>query len=197
MIKISLHAKWVSGVLTLYDGTTNVLTIDPDGTIDVKVAGKFKMAGVAVAATPAEINTVCDETLATTDGLQRLHLARATYDFAVDGGAISAIGLGITLPDNAVICGGFIDVATTCISATDAGTMAISVLSANDIVSAIAISDVSNPWDAGLQAIVPKANTPESTGIKLTAAKEVTATIAVEAFTAGKFTVNLFYTVGD
>jgi hypothetical protein len=129
----------------------------------------------------------------TVSGLGGLGVARATYDFSSDGGAIGAIGLGVTLPDNAVVIGGFVDVITTATSATDAGTGAISVQSADDIVAAIAISDGSNPWDAGLQAIVPKSNTPESTGIKLTADREITFTIAVEAFTAGKFEVFLHY----
>lgn len=131
------------------------------------------------------------------DGLGGMGIARATWDFDDDGGAISAIGLGVTIPDNAVVIGGFVDVITTCTSATDAGTGAISIQSADDIVAAIAISNGANPWDAGLQAIVPKSNTPESTGIKLTADREVTFTIATEAFTAGKFVSFLHYVLSD
>lgn len=41
------------------------------------------------------------------------------------------------------------------------------------------------------------AGTDESTAIKLTAAREITATIAVQAFEAGKFNVFLYYVVGD
>ena len=131
------------------------------------------------------------------DGLGNLRVARATYDFAVNGGAISAINLGVTIPDNAIVCGGFIDVITTCITAgADAGTMAISIQAANDIVSAVAVSAGGNAWDAGLHAIVPKANTPETTGIKLTADRAITATIATQVFTAGKFVVYLYYLEG-
>lgn len=158
----------------------------------------IELGGVAVTASAAELNLVDGAAAPGTDGLGFLRVARATYDFAEHGGAISAIGLGVTIPDNAIVCGGFIDVVTTCTSAgADAGTMALHVQSANDIVSAIAISNGANPWDAGLHAIVPKANTPESTGIKLTAAREITATIATQAFTAGKFNVFLYYLVGD
>ena len=179
-----------------FDDATSDLALLVNG-IDIP-AGKLSIDSDTIDATPAEINTVCDPTLDTTDGLQRMHVSRSTYDFAVDGGTIAAHGLGETLPDNAIICGGFVDVVTTCTTeGTDAGTMAISVLTANDIVAAIAVVDGGNPWDAGLQAIIPKANTPESTGIKLTAAKEVTATIATQAFTAGKFHVFLYYMVGD
>jgi glycine betaine/choline ABC-type transport system substrate-binding protein len=52
-------------------------------------------------------------------------------------------------------------------------------------------------WDAGFQAIIPKNNTPESTGIKLTAAREITATVAVEALTAGKCDIFVEYVEGQ
>lgn len=126
-----------------------------------------------------------------------MRVAKAQYDFAVNGGAISAISLGVSIPAKAVICGGFVEVLTTLTSATDAATVALSVEGANDIVSAIAISNGGNPWDEGKHAIVPKANTPESTAVKTTVARNVTATIAVEAVTAGKFNVWLYYVMSN
>jgi hypothetical protein len=163
----------------------------------VDFTGGWKIGGTAVTSTAAELN-VLDYSLAPADGLGVMKVARATYDFAEHGGAISAISLGVTLPDNAIVIGGFVDVVTTCTSAgADAGTMALHIQSANDLVSAIAISNGGNPWDEGLHAIVPKSNTPESTSIKCTAARAITATIAGQAFTAGKFTVFLHYVVGD
>lgn len=107
----------------------------------------------------------------------------------------AAHGLGVILPKDAIILGGFVEVITTFQSTaggTDKATIAISVLSANDIVAAVAI-ETGTPWDAGFQAIIPKFNTPESTSIKLTAAKEITATVATAALTAGKLWVHLFY----
>ena len=128
------------------------------------------------------------------DGLGLIRVARATYDFAVHGGATGAKNLGVTLPAGALIVGGFVDVITTCTTeGADAGTMAIHVQSANDIVTATAVSAVGDIWDEGQSPIIPKANTPESTAIKLTADRTVTATIATQAFTAGKFTVYLYY----
>ena len=176
----------------------------------VDMAAGMKLAGTTVTSTAAELNitdgvtataaelNVNDFSLAPADGLGFLKVARATYDFAEHGGAIGAINLGVTLPDDAVVCGGFVDVKTTCTTAgADAGTMALHVEAANDIVTAIAVSDGTNPWDAGLHAIKPKANTPETTGIKLTTARAITATIAGQAFTAGKFVLFLYYLVGD
>jgi len=124
-----------------------------------------------------------------------LQLAIATYDFAVNGGAIGDISLTTKIPDNAIIWDSFIDVVTTLTSATDAATVAIKTQAANDIVSAIAISDVGNPWDAGVHAGIPVGTA--AAAIKMTAERIVTATVAVEALTAGKFHVGLLYAVTD
>lgn len=134
----------------------------------------------------------------TSDGNGVMRVARATFDPSGTAGhrTIAAHGLGVTIPDNAIVCGGFVDSDVTATSATDAATIALSVQGANDIVSAIAISNGANPWDAGLHPIIPKANTPETTGIKLTAAREITATVAVEALLLGHFTVFVYYVVG-
>jgi len=120
--------------------------------------------------------------------------AVATYDFASDGGAISAISLDVIIPNNAVIWDGYIDVVTTCTSGTDAATIAIHAQTANDLVSAVAISAATD-WDAGLRATIPVGTV--ASGIKLTADRTITATIAVEAVTAGKFHVVLFYITTD
>jgi hypothetical protein len=144
---------------------------------------------------PQTFNRVTGEVTAMedVDGLRLAKVAFATYDFAVDGGAISAIGLGVTLPDNSIVYGGFVDKITTCTSATDAGTMAIHANAANDIVTATAISS-GTTWDAPGRLALTEVMTAATT-LKLTAAREITATIAVEAFTAGKFMVVLYYVV--
>lgn len=143
---------------------------------------------------PALFERYQGEVIARTgDGLQFARVAVATYDFAVDGGTIAAHGLGVTIPDNAVIYGGWVDKITTATSASDAGTMAISVEGANDIVTATAISS-GTTWDApGRLAVIPVMTA--ATTVKTTAAREITATIAGEAWTAGKFVVALYYVV--
>lgn len=135
------------------------------------------------------------------EGISRLQCARAVFNpTGITGERTVAAHIlpGDVLPDNAVIMGGFVDVITTFVSAgADAGTIAIHVNGANDIVTAIAISDVSNPWDAGFQAIIPKINTPQTTSVKTTAARAITATVGGQALTAGKLVVFLFYVVSD
>jgi len=129
------------------------------------------------------------------DGLGVLRVARATFDLAVAANrSVGAHGLGVILPAQAIVVGGFMEVNTAVTGEANA-TLAVSVLGANDIQTAAAVSGA--PWSTtGRKAIVPKANTPESTGIKLTAAKEITATIATAALLTGKVTVYLYYVEG-
>lgn len=134
------------------------------------------------------------------DGLNLKGIARFTFDTAAkDSGktsnkTVAAHGTGVILPANAVVVGGGVEVNTAFTSAGGTATIAISVVSANDIITAAAVSGA--PYSStGLKAITPKNNTPESTGIKLSAAKEITCTVAVQALTAGKLTGWLEYVV--
>jgi hypothetical protein len=136
------------------------------------------------------------------DGLGVLRVARFTFDAegvdsdGEDNVDIAAHGTGVTLPAHAIIVGGFFDVNTAFTSAeTNTGTIAISVQGANDIQAAAAVSGA--PYSTvGRKAIVPKANTPESTSVKTTAAKEITCTVAVAALLTGKLTGYLYYVEG-
>jgi hypothetical protein len=133
--------------------------------------------------------------LGNVDGLGNLRVARATFDPSANSSerTVAAHGLNETLPDNAIVVGGFIDVITTFTSAGDSATIAIKTEGANDIVTAIAISAGGNVWDIGQSPIIPKANTPDSTAVKMSAAREITATVAVEVLTAGKCIIYLYY----
>lgn len=129
---------------------------------------------------------------ATVEGLDQ------TIKVEFDAATINTIGthdLGVTLPDNAVILDGMVDVITTFTSATDAATIALQAEAANDLVTAIAISDVSNPWDAGLKAIKPLGTA--ATAIKTTAAKMLKVVIGAEDLTAGKLVLILRYVVTE
>ncbi len=135
--------------------------------------------------------------IGTNVGLGNLRVARFEFDMAtVANRSIGAHGTGVTLPIHSIVVGGFVDVNTKFDSdATDAGTIAISVEGANDIISAAAVSGA--PYSTvGRKAIVPKANTPESTSVKCTAAREITCTVAVEAMLSGKLTGYLYYVEG-
>lgn len=133
-------------------------------------------------------------------GLGVLRVARFVYDTAgvdsagVDNKTAAAHGTGVTLPAHAIIVGGFFDV-NTVFTSSASGQLAISVQGANDIQTATAVA--SQPYASiGRKAIVPKANTPESTSVKTSAAKEITCTVSVGALTAGKLTGYLYYVEG-
>jgi len=112
--------------------------------------------------------------------------------------SVTAIGqhyLGVTLPDNALVVGGGVEVLTTFADgADDSATLALSIQGANDLVTATAISAGGNIWDAGNRDIVP--DNTGSTAIKLSAARELLVTIADDQISAGKMRVWLLYLEG-
>lgn len=155
------------------------------------------------------------------NGLSVTKVARAEFDTAgtdssgVENTTIAAHGLGVYLPDNAIVVRAWYDVITTFTSATDAGTLALKVQGANDLVSALAISDGSNIFDAGLHGTLTAGTTTLTEAapntrtqivhaadivagfIKLTAERELTVTVAVEALTAGKLVLFVEYVISD
>lgn len=135
---------------------------------------------------------------ADTDGLHPVRIARATYDFDVDGGDVGDIGLGVTLPPNAIITRAYYEVITTCTSDSDAATIAIGLPSddAAGIVAATAISAGSNIWDDGYHECIQD-GTASNFSEKTTASRELTVTIGVEAVEAGKFILFCEYVVSD
>lgn len=128
-------------------------------------------------------------------GLGVLRVARFVYDCAVAGNLpIGAHSTGVTIPANAIIVGGFVDVNTAFTGDTGA-TLALSVEGANDIIAAAAVSGA--PYSTiGRKAIVPKANTPESTSVKTTVARAITGTVGTAALLTGKLTGYLYYVEG-
>jgi hypothetical protein len=116
---------------------------------------------------------------------------RGRYDFATDGGAVGDIDLSATIPTNAYIVGGFVEV-DTALTSGGAATVAVKVEGAGDIVAAAAVSGA--PWSTtGRKDVVP--DSTGSTVVKTTAARKIQATVATAALTAGVFDVVLFYVV--
>ena len=160
-----------------------------------------------VATLQSDLDTVeaarVTEAAAATDGLGTLKVARFTFNptaVAADR-TVAAHALGGTIPDNAIILGGFIEILTTFASTAggvDKATIALSVNAANDLVTATAI-ETDTTWDAVAgKVMVPDALNVAgvATAIKLTAARQVTATVGTAALTAGKLVGWLFYVVG-
>lgn len=116
--------------------------------------------------------------------------ARARYDFAVDGGAISSINLfpDAAIPNGALIVACFINVITVPTSG-GAATIALDSEAAADLQSAAAI--LGAPWSStGWKAAT---KTYATAPVKLTADRNVGATIGAAALTAGVFEVLVGY----
>lgn len=116
---------------------------------------------------------------------------KATYDFALDGGAVGDIALrGAAIPSGAIITDVLVDV-TTALTSGGSATVAIKAQSAADLISATAIG--SSPWST----TGPKRGSldADSAPIKTTAKRTITATVATAALTAGKFSVIVEYVV--
>ena len=104
------------------------------------------------------------------------------YDFARHGGAEGSIVIG-SLPSGTWIIGGFMNVETAPVGV--GASIGISSEGAGDIVAVAAIAGA--PWSTtGKKAIVPKRNTPESTSILTTAARNISFVISGADLTAGK-----------
>jgi hypothetical protein len=159
--------------------------------------GALTVSTAAIAANAVTEAKLATALAGTADGLGVMRVARATFDPSATVGqrAVQAHNLGVTIPISAVICGGFLVVHTAFTSGGSTAQIAFHAQSANDLITAAAVSGA--PYSTiGRKAIVPKANTPESTGIELSAARALTATVTVEALTAGKATLFVYYLVG-
>jgi hypothetical protein len=154
-------------------------------------------SSVAVDAPSAAVNSVYLNYDGMTEGVNASTVIKTRYNFATEGGLIGTINLGQKVPDNAIITRTYYQVVTTLTSATDAATVALGVATdaATGIVAAIAISDVSNPWDAGLKEGIQTgtmANAIQTAGLR-----NVIMTVAVENLTAGALDLFIEYVIGS
>lgn len=125
--------------------------------------------------------------------VRSLGMALRSVQFSFDATGGKAIGehdLNIDLPAGAVILYSHYEVTTTFTSATDAATIALKAGAAT-IKGAVAISNGANPWDDGLKDGAH--DWAAANAQKNTAAGAVTATVAVEALTAGKLVGEIVY----
>lgn len=128
-------------------------------------------------------------------GLGLVNNAKMTYDFTVNGGAVSTITPtnSPTLPLGAIIFGGTLDI-TTSLTSGGSATIAVGIGSGAQVASIKGATAVAS-WGAGQLAVIPVFTA--ATYHKVTAAGALTLTIATATLTAGKFDVNLMYLRGN
>lgn len=130
----------------------------------------------------------------TANGVNTMNVAHAIYNFTTDGGAISTItpALGASLPANAIIVGATIN-SPTAVTSAGAATVSVGTSAGSSATSILAAtSKASFTIDALLNG-VPVFATP----VKLTAAGNLTFTIATATLTAGVIEAFVYYTVAQ
>jgi len=128
------------------------------------------------------------------DGLLVHRVARATYDVTGgDSGAIGAHGLGVSLPDNAVVVRSSLEVITPFDSGTNNETVSLGITS-DGAVGILGLTDLGS---TGFQATIQDDGLAASYSTKTTAARELIATVAGEAATAGKLVLWVEYIISD
>ena len=123
--------------------------------------------------------------------VQATYKRNGTDSAGVANSTIAAHGLGIYLPLGAIITNAFYDIPTTFTSATDAATISFGVGSATDLKAATAISTGTTYDDVA--ACVAFTPVSAATAVKLAAEGELTATVDVEALTAGEMVIFIEY----
>lgn len=119
--------------------------------------------------------------------LTGLHVTKFTFDTAVDDAGetpasnktVAAHPMAVSIPDNAIVISGHVDVIAA-VASDGAATVAIGLVSGVDLLAATGKTSL------GLAAQVPMAAV-KTAPIKLSAEKAVTVTVGTAALTAGKF----------
>lgn len=122
-----------------------------------------------------------------------IRMARAKYDFSVDGGVIGLITLATTatIPDNAIVLGGMVNPTTAPVGAT--ATIAFGTSAGSSASSLKAATAIATYTLDSLLALTPLWTA--ATAFKMTAAGDITMTTATAALTAGVIEITTFYYV--
>ena len=118
--------------------------------------------------------------------IEGLNVTKFTFDTAANDAAstpasnktVAAHPLAVTIPDNAIVISGFVDVIAAVTSNGDA-TVAIHLANANDLLAATEKANLTLAAQLPMAAVI-------AAPIKLTAEKAVTVTVGTDALTAGK-----------
>lgn len=184
-----------NGVRYVPVAPSGAFTMSPAGVATLATGGILTASLGAASVTAAKLATssLTEANVITqaADGLNIARVARATYDFAVNGGAVSAIDLGVTLPAKSVITNSLMEIVTPIVSTNNDGTFAVSCEDANNIFTATDIDG------QGALSVLKGTALPSAPVGGIAAACNITASIAVHAFTAGKVIIWVYYVVGE
>ena len=184
------------GTWTNYTLPTTVLAGTSTGQMTTATASQVNALATAAAGVAAGSVGGAGLTSNTAVGNTGMQVCHATYNFAVDGGAVSTItpASNCTLPANSVIFNSGIE-ATTAGTSGGSATVAVGLSgtggSTTALLGATAVASVTGRLQS---AVVPQT---ASGWKKLTTAGAVTVTIATAALTAGVIEVYVMYYVSS
>ncbi len=119
--------------------------------------------------------------------IEGLNVTKFTFDTAANDAAstpvsnktVAAHPMAVSIPDNAIVISGHVDVITA-VTSDGSATVAIHLANANDLLTATALTGLTEGKQLPMAAV-------KTTPIKLAAEKAVTVTVGTAALTAGKF----------
>ena len=128
--------------------------------------------------------------------IEGLNITKFTFDTAANDAAstpvsnktVGAHPMAVSIPDNAIVISGHVDVIAAVTSGGSA-TVAIHLVGANDLLTATALTGLTEGKQQPMAAVI-------TTPIKLTAEKAVTVTVGTAALTAGKIDGYLYWVEG-
>lgn len=138
-----------------------------------------------------------DDNFQSLKSLAGLHVTPFVFDTAEnDAGdtpasnkTVAAHPLAVTIPDNAIVIGGSIDVIEA-VTSDGSATVAISLVAANDLLTATGKASLAIKAQLPLAAVI-------AAPIKTEAAKAVTVTVGTAALTAGKINGYIIWMEGE
>ena len=138
-----------------------------------------------------------DDNFQSLKSLAGLHVTPFVFDTAEnDAGdtpasnkTVAAHPLAVTIPDNAIVLGGSIDVIAA-VTSDGSATVAINLVAANDLLTATAKASLGIKAQKPLAAVIAQP-------IKLEEEKAVTVTVGTAALTAGKINGYIIWMEGE
>ena len=203
---VSLHGNSSGNTQALMEDSVGKIlmgsgaTVPADGTSGYAVGGMFIDTDAVNA-----MRAIYENHGTTTSSVFKLvggeeHILAATYEVAVDGGTHnSAYGLGVSLPDNAVVTRSWYEVFTNFSSATGAASVGLSIPTddAQGLVAFTIISSTGTAFNAGYHEGI-QVGSAATFAEKTTAEREITFDIAsTENLLAGKGTFFIEYVVTE
>lgn len=161
---------------------------------------EIKRFDLPVVATEFQIQEKSGTTRTKRVGSVMREMAVATFDTAVNDSSgtanttTAAHGLGVYIPAKAIITKVVMQIVTGFTSAGSTATIALSMETAADMFAALAVSDTklsTGPYTAGIQ------DGTTTHFVQATVQREITATVAVQALTAGKMNIFIDYMIAE